>query len=1150
MYEPNSDETVNESDGRLPIGRRTYLKSGAAVTLPILGSGMAAADDGDGDDGSGGTSSVSPTNLRVDYESSPNNIQPDSSAPQFFWQIPRTQRNVRQAAYQIRVWKLGDKGTQKAKLVWDSGRVNSSQTVGIRYRGESLSSNQTYLWSVRIWTENGRKSGWSVPSSFATAITNEEWEATWIGKEGEGPPPLSLSDASWIWYPEGSPAQEAPAETRYFRYTFEVDNVQNAMLAVLVDNSATVYINGADVGEISGFSTPTVLDVADQLRPEANVLAIAAQNSGGPAGLLAHLRVQHENSTQTTEINTNGEWLASQTAEEGWTTAGFDASSWSTAKVLADSAIPGAWGGNEPVPVADLPSSPFLRTEATLEKPIASARAHVVTLGYGRLYINGSCYSGTMLKPWTEFDDRTLYYTYDVTEALRSGTNAFGLWLGHGWFSKEISNWSSYGAPRGLMQLHITFEDGETRTLTTDPSWQTAPSPVLENDIYDGETYDARKERSGWSTPSYDASDWEQADELASPANALSQQEDEDWEETFELEPRRLQPREVVKTLEPESITEHEDGYIVDFGQNHSGWVELTMRNASAGEEITIKHAEILDNRGERLADGDDEVVVEDWQMLPDDPTGDIYTGNLRAAEQTDVYIAKGAETETYAPLFTYHGFRYAKVIGYPGELTEDDIRSKVVHTGFDRASTFEISDEDLQQVQDNAVWGQRSVSQSLPLDNPQRNERMGWTGDAHMSARSQLFNFDAYRFFEKYMEDHDDNQSPEGSQTDTIPHAYGGRPADPNWAKTRVTIPWFMYLHSGDTRVLSERYEGMKRYVEFWNEAAENHIVPAEYNHYGDWLAPRPPEIENDLALLNTFAHYQTTDILAQIADTLGNQEDAQQYRDRAAAIADAFNESFFRPDTNSYGSGDMTTYALPLYAGIVPDGHEDEVAEGLVATIWEEYDGTIGTGFVGTRPLLFTLVEHGYINTAYHLVSQPEEPGWVFMVRNGATTQWERWDAPDYGPSLNSLNHRNWTLISEWFYRVLAGINAEEPGFSRVSFTPYVVDDLDHAGATVETVRGEVSSRWERTEEGGLRLNVATPGNVSGTVSIPTLDFAQERLQLRANETVVLQGGNLTGESVSGIGNVSVGEDRITAEFGSGTYNFYLQEEAPSED
>lgn len=1141
--DPNDESNSDASSlATTLVKRRSYLKyAGTALGGALSTGAVSAADSTGGSDGTQDRSSLNfqPTNLLIEYEQEPNNIEPDDSPPSFSWQIAHAGDGTGQTAYRILVAKSKEALKNRTDLVWDSGKVTSSQMTAIPHAGEPLNANETYYWAVRLWDVHGNASRWSNISSFSTAISPDQWEATWIGREGEDPEPLSLSDSAWIWYPEGNPQEGAPGETRYFRHSFDLEDrsIENARLALLVDGQSEVYLNGESIVEAGGIETATVFNLRSsyQLQAGTNVLAVEVTNEEGPAGLLAHLRIQYENGDQTTFVNTGSEWLASKEASEGWTTQGFDASSWVSARVLGDYGVE-PWGKAEMPDLIDVSQSPLLRTDIEIEKPIESARAHVVTLGYGNLYVNGTCLGRTALKPWTEFDDRTLYETHDVTETLSTGTNALGLWLGRGWFSQRIANWASYGVPRGLVQFHITFEDGETRTVTSDSSWRTTQSAVRTNDVYEGETYDARAEHSGWAVPSYDASNWNSADELPSPPNALPKGEDEDWEEQFELRPRRVQPREVMKTLEPESIMEAGDGYIVDFGQNHSGWVELSIGDADAGDEIVIKHAEILNSRDDGEGDPDD-VVVDDWEMLPDNEPLDIYTGTIRAADQTDVYIANGSGSEVYEPRFTYHGFRYAKVMGYPGELTADDIRSPVVHTGFERSSSFDISNDDLQQVQENAVWGQRSVSQSLPLDNPQRDERMGWTGDAHMSVRSQLFNFDAYRMFAKYMDDHDDNQSPEGTQTDTIPHGYGSRPADPNWARTRVTIPWFMYQHSGDTRILSERYERMKLYVDYWSDVAENHIIPAKYNHYGDWLAPVEPEINNDLALLNTFAHYQTTDFLAQIADVLGKTEDAQRYRDRARAIADAFNREFFHPDTYSYGSGDMTTYALPLYAGIVPDDHEDEVAEGLVATIWKEYDGKIGTGFVGTRPLVFTLVNHGYIDTAYHMVRQPEEPGWVFMVRNGATTQWERWDAPDYPPDLNSLNHRNWTLISEWFYRVLAGINAAEPGFKRINITPYVVGDLNHAGGEVETVRGTIASRWQRTEN-GLRLNVSIPSNSTASVSIPTNEM--DSVRLSTGDATVWTDGAPAEDLPAGIENVARSGDRIDVEVTPGDYEF----------
>ena len=756
-------------------------------------------------------------------------------------------------------------------------------------------------------------------------------------------------------------------------------------------------------------------------------------------------------------------------------------------------------------------SSPLLRTETTIEKSIQSARAHVLTLGYGELYVNGERVGDEKLNPaWTVYGDRVLYSTHDVGDVLQGGENALGLWLGRGWFSKTVSNWDSYGAPRALLQVNVTYTDGTSDSIVTDADWRLGRSPIIENDIYDGETYDARLEASGWAQAGFDDGDWKRAKESAPPADDVKRR------------PQRMQPIQVNEELAPVDVWTHDGDYVVDFGQNHTGWLELSIRGANEGDQITLKHAEIL-------TDG-----------------GDIDTANLRDADATDTYVATGADVETYEPRFTYHGYRYAKILGYPGELSADDVVSKVVHTGFDQTGTFACANEELNQVQQNAVWGLRSNAHSIPTDCCQRDERMGWTGDGHLAVNSHLLNFDATRFQWKWMYDHDDDQSAAGAHADTIPHAYGSRDADPNWAKTRVVNAWRIYQHTGDERVLKERYEGMKAYVDYWTGVAEEHVVPGSKNHYGDWLALE--DRYNDLALMNTFSYFQSTERFARIAGVLGREEDAATYRDRAAAIEAAFNDEFFDPSTNTYGSGDQTSYALPLFEGLVPEDRADAVAANLADRI-EADGGKLQTGFVGTRPLIFALVQHGYEDLAYQVVSQPEEPGWVHMVRLGATTMWERWDAEDHGPGLNSRNHSPWALVSEWFYRELAGIQPGEAGYEHVTIDPLVPSGLEWAEGDVETVRGSVSSAWERTntridddEVNRLRLDVTVPANATATVRIPALGV--EKARVRESEKVIWNNGNRARPLHAGVKGVVRQGDEITVEIGSGTYQFELIE------
>jgi hypothetical protein len=812
----------------------------------------------------------------------------------------------------------------------------------------------------------------------------------------------------------------------------------------------------------------------------------------------------------------------------------------------------GTWIGlDDPVPMHE-PSdvgpvgnrdSPLLRTELTLDKPVRRARAHVLTLGWGEMYINGERVGDDQLNPaWTRYEDRSLYATYDVEHLLSAGENALGLWLGRGWFSKTaevpagilaagdapdeispaiasahvpqyptspLSQWTSHGAPRALLQVNVEHEDGTTESIVTDDSWQAAPSPVTDNDIWDGEHYNALLEQPGWATSGFDATAWVSATELGEPSH---------WRDVGgasdpALRPMRTQAIEVTETLDPVEIYEFEGDHIVDLGQNFAGWIELTVRGALEGERIVMEYAEVLKENG------------------------DIDQRNLRSAEATDAYTAKGADEEVYEPRFTYHGFRYVKIQNYPGDLAAEDVVGKVVHTAFEKRGSFACSNEELNQVQHNSVWGLRSNAHSIPTDCPQRDERMGWTGDAHMTANADLYNFDAVRFYEKWMHDHANAQADAGGQADTVPWVYGTNPGDPNWGKTQVVVPWSMYRHTGDEQLLETYYGDMRAYVDFWHEEADDHVIPERSINYGDWLAPEGQR--RDTRLVATFAHYQTTEMVADAADALGRSGEANVLRKRVDAIAEAFNDEFFDPETNTYGSGLQKSYALPVYLGIVPDDREEAVLRNFVEKIKTEDGGRLKTGFVATRPLIYGLADNGYEELAYHIVNQPEYPGWVYMVHNGATTMWERWNSDEGAPEMNSYNHRPWALVSEWFYERLAGINIGAPGFEHAEIAPMVVEDLEWAEASVDTARGDVASRWEKTDD-GLESNVAIPWNSTGTVRIP--DLGSESVRVTEGGRVIWddRSGSSNTDGHQGITAVRRTEEAVVVEVEAGEYTF----------
>lgn len=781
--------------------------------------------------------------------------------------------------------------------------------------------------------------------------------------------------------------------------------------------------------------------------------------------------------------------------------------------------------------------SPLLRNEFEIDKKIEQARAHVVTIGYGELYLNGIRMGDEeALVPWTIFDKRCLYSTHDVTDELQRGENAVGLWLGRGFYSQKL-NFPEKFAPtesdttlppmRGLLQLNIEYIDGTTSSVVTNTSWQASLSPLAQHDVYSGETYDARREQLGWSKPDFDDSDWTSAIRIGPPIDKGSAETTPGVMRRRPkpsdpiLYPQQVQQMRITETFDPVSIEPFgTDSYIVDFGQNIPGWTELTIRGAEEGDQISIGYGEILG------------------------PDGDI----AKVWDQEDIYIAKGESVETYEPRFTYHGFQFVKVTGYPGNLTSDDIVAKAVYTDSESTGSFSCSNQELNAVQGASEWSLRSNSHGLPTDCPTREKR-GWGGDAHITAPAQLYSFESERFWEKWLRDLDDNQGNDGSQSDNVPFQDFTRPADQNWGKVQVTIPWFLYQYTGDESILREHYQNMKEYVDFRSTLAVDGLMPGATAQYGDWLALEG----SDRTLVATYGYHQASDLFAKIAAVLGKDGDAATYRQQANDIAAALNRVFFDEQNHVYANGSQTEQALPLFAGIVPDEHEQAVAETLVEKIRSEDSGKLQTGFVGTRPLLFVLSEYGYEELAYNIVSQPEAPGWVYMIRNGATTLWEEWDSaahatdenPPVCPSategIGTHNHRNWTLVSEWFHRVLAGIDPVEPGFEHVEIAPTVVSDLDWVEAKTEPPKGTIACQWERTD-GGIAMDVTIPWNATGTVRIP--DLGASKVEVREGNRLIWKEGRTPGSFPDGVKSVSRADDAIIVEIGSGKYDFELRQ------
>ncbi len=749
----------------------------------------------------------------------------------------------------------------------------------------------------------------------------------------------------------------------------------------------------------------------------------------------------------------------------------------------------GRWiGGND-----------LLRKEFTLAGRVVRARAYISALGYYELRVNGEKLGKNVLDPgWTTYEKRVLYATYDVTPHLRQGANSAGVMLGGGWatlggnFSARID--APFESPAFLLQIDVELEGGKQLSLVSDTSWKTARGPMVSNHVFDGEVYDARREQPGWDGAGFDDSNWARAEAAIGPKGILSVQ--------------MMESIQMVDTLVPVKMANPRPGiYVFDMGQNFSGWAQLRVRGPR-GTKVTLRFAELV---------YDDEMINRE---------------NIRRAKARDIYILRGGGAEIYEPRFTYHGFRYVEVTGFPATPTLNSLRGRVVHTAVQPAGGFACSNPLLNQIQKIILWSLKSNLHSVPTDCPQRDERMGWLGDAHLTAEAAMLNFHMSRFYSNFIRDIRDAQdSSTGTLSDTVPHRYGSRPADPAWGTAYPLLCWYMYEQYGDRRILEENYDGLKKYVEFLRSRTQDHIV--NYSYYGDWVA-----IEKTPGkYISTCFYYSDVQLLSKIAEILGRAEDARSYSQLAVQIKEALNRKYLDPETGYYANGSQTANAFALFLGLVPQERHGQVVRNLVENIVYVHDTHLSTGIMGTKSIMDVLSTQGRSDLAYELASQTSYPSWGYMIANGATTLWELWQYRT-GPSMNSHNHPMFGSVSSWFYKVLAGINVDSgtPAYRRIRIRPHVVRDLRWASGSVETLRGTVASSWTHWE-GKVTLEVVIPVNSEAEISVPKAGM---------NEIVVREGGQVVWEDgqyrpgVPGLAGAAEENHYVTFQAGSGRYSF----------
>jgi alpha-L-rhamnosidase len=752
--------------------------------------------------------------------------------------------------------------------------------------------------------------------------------------------------------------------------------------------------------------------------------------------------------------------------------------------------------GSEPDVAGSKPAQ-YFRKDFTTAKKVKSARVYITSHGLYELLLNGKKVSDDLFTPgWTSFNKRLQYQTYDVTSLLQA-KNAFGVMVGDGWYRGNIG-WSSqngyYGSKLALLvQLQINYTDGTSELVCTDQNWKASTGAIVASDIYNGETYDARKEMPGWASAGFDDSKWEKATVTDQSKKTL-------------IAPQGV-PVKPIQEIKPiKQITTPKGEVVYDMGQNMVGWVRLKVQGKK-GDGITVKFAEVLDKEG------------------------NFYTDNLRRAKCTDLFILNGSGEEVLEPHFTFHGFRFVKIEGPATPIAADQITGVVIHSDMAPTGSFSCSNTMINQLQHNIQWGQKGNFLDVPTDCPQRDERLGWTGDAQVFSMTAAFNFNVAPFYTKWLGDVTADQSPNGRLPHVIPDVLKGDGGATAWADVTVVVPWTTYLVYGDKRILEVQYPSMKAWVEYMHSRAGDKNLWLGDNHYGDWLAFASNRSDytgatTEKDLIATAYYSYSSGLLAKVAAIIGKTDEAKKYAQLSGDIKKAFQNEFVAP-SGRLVSHTQTAYCLALAFDLLPENLKPKAAKFLADDVKKM--GHLTTGFVGTPLLCKTLSAYGYDDLAFMLLNRTKYPSWLYPVTQGATTIWERWDGqkPDgtfQDVGMNSFNHYAYGAIGEWLYHYVAGldVDAENPGYKHILLAPHPGGGLTNAEVEFNSVYGKVKSGW-KIDGNDFVYDVTVPANTTATVTLPSAKADQVTWAGAVSKADLNQTGN-----------------SVTLKIGSGNYQF----------
>ena len=1001
----------------------------------------------------GAAQAITPQQLRCEYRVNPLGI--DETKPRLSWTLASDRQNDRQSAYQIIV------SSPKGEL-WNSGKVESDETTAIVYAGKALTSGLRCSWRLRVWDKEDKTSDWSQPATWTMGLLQaSDWKAEWIGfdksRQTVEHPDAALDGAKWIWH-AADPQPKAPACQRLFVSDFKLPSetkIAKAELLALGDDDYKFVINAVQVANSKDLKHARLVDVAPQLHAGNNSLRVEVRNAKeSPAGLIVKLVVTTMDGKTFTHVSDES-WKTLKDPGANWHNRKLDTSKWPVARVLAEyGAQP--WGKAK-LEGMFLPPPAYVRGGFKTEKPVARATLYATGLGIFDSYLNGKRVTEDFFSPgWTDYAKRVRYRAYDVTPLVRQGDNALGAIVADGWYSGYVGYGHArnhYGKlPRVRLQLNIEYNDGSSAVVATGPQWKAAVGALREADFLMGEVCDARLEPQGWNAPGFDDAKWDAVNVGCSEVAPLVQ---------AHMGP----PVVAVQEFKAKTITEPKPGvYVLDLGQNFAGVPRLKI-NGQPGQKITLRFAERLN------------------------PNGTIYTTNLRSARCTDVYFCRGGGEETWTPRFTFHGFQYTEITGIASKPTPDTVVGIALSSDTPVTGAFECSDAMLNQLHSNIYWTQRANFIDIPTDCPQRDERLGWTGDAQVYIRTASLNADVQAFFTKWLVDLcTDGQRKDGQYPMVAPIKVAGDDGGPAWQDAGVICPWTIYEVYGDRRILERHYDEMTKFIAFCKNRSKPDLTPPDKFHcFGDWLSIKA-ETPKDVIYEAYFAY--STKLVARAAEVLGRKDDAAKYNQLFNDIKAAFNKAYVAADGRIKGNT-QCVYVLAIAFDLLDTEKRKLAAKYLVEDI-EARGNHLSTGFIGTKDLMLALAKIGRNDVAYRLAHNDTFPSWGFSIKHGATSIWERWNGwtPETGfgdPGMNSFAHYSFGAVYQWIVENIGGIHSDAVAYKRILIAPQPGGKLTSATTRYESIRGRIETKW-RIADGKFILDVTIPVNTTATVIMPT--------------------------------------------------------------